>query len=110
MMVNYTKEAHEVMNKAEDTSGTLETSLFICVALMVVSFVAFSIYTFIFCKGLCRFVFISEILSLSITGRIFGHFTGRVHELGCGLEGFLGLDFIITSEHYEINNIIYLHF
>jgi len=43
-----------------------------------------------------RFFFI-EILSLSITGRIFGHFTGRVHGLGCGLEVFLGLDFIITS-------------
>ena len=47
---------------------------------------------------------------LSITGRTFGHFTGRVHELGCGLEGILSLDFIITTEHYEINNIIYLHF
>ena len=34
-----------------------------------------------------------EILSLSITGRIFGHFTGRVHGLGCGLESFLGLEF-----------------
>ena len=42
-----------------------------------------------------------EILSLSITGRIFGHFTGRVHGLGCGLKGFLGLDFIITSKNLK---------
>ena len=52
--------------------------------------------------------FVVEILSLSITGQIFGHFTGRVLGLGCGLEGFLGLDFIITSESFKINNIIYL--
>ena len=31
---------------------------------------------------------IFEILCLSITGRILGHFTGRVHELGCALESF----------------------
>ena len=54
--------------------------------------------------------FLLEILSLSITGRIFGHFTGRVHGPGCGLEGFLGLDFIIISEHFKIDNIIYLLF
>ena len=54
-------------------------------------------------------LFENEILCLSITGRIFGHFTGRVHGLGCALENFLDLDFIIEFET-EIYFKFYLFF
>ena len=37
---------------------------------------------------------ITEILSLAITGRIFGHFTGRVLGLGCGLGRFFRSGFL----------------
>ena len=33
-------------------------------------------------------ILLNEILCLLITGRIFGHFTGRVHGLRCKLESF----------------------